>query len=179
MSQTVNLLAWRVMRRRACLRFWALMFAGVAMIAACWWFSEWNHSRLELRHRELIRQSHANCLLALTLRERQLQAIQSQQAQQQQRALWQQATSRWQSSLTSLAEALPPQTWLIQLEWQDALLSLIGYARNFSALSSLEIAMKRVPDFHSASPGITERDAENGWRFSYHLSREAPHADTR
>lgn len=179
MSQAVNLLAWRSARRRACLRFWTLMFLGAAMVAASWWCRGWSHSRLEHRYLELIRQNHADCLQALTMRERQLQAIQPQQAQQQQRASRQLATSRWQSTLSSLADALPPQTWLTQLEWQGSLLSLKGHALHFSALSALEAAMKLVPEFHSATPGLTERDAEKGWRFSYHLSREAPYAETR
>lgn len=179
MSHAVNLLAWRAVRRRECLRFWTLMFLGAALVAASWWCRGWSHSRLEHQHLELIRQSHADCLQALTMRERQLQAIQPQLAQQQQRASRQLSTSRWQSTLSSLADVLPPHTWLTQLEWQDAVLSLKGHALHFSALSALEAALNLVPDFHSASPGLTARDAKKGWQFSYHLSREVPHADTR
>ena len=175
MIATINLLPWRQTRRRACLRFWSVLF-GVSLLLSIGVLLR-NYSVLSVENR-------AELLLADAEKTRveALMALKPRMQQRQQR--WQQVQARnkqreqtrsWQSVLQELAELLPEQAWLTKMTWQQDTLELTGNTLNFAALKTLETQLRQRPLFQLSSSGETQQDAQGRWQFHYRLTRSGAH----
>ncbi|SUX68048.1 fimbrial protein HofN [Citrobacter freundii] len=136
MITTINLLPWRQTRRRACLRFWSVLFGASLLLSI----------GVVLRYYSVLRAENQVELLladAEKTRAEALMALKPRVQQRQQR--WQQVQARnkqreqtrsWQRVLQGLAELLPEQAWLTKITWQQETLELTGNTLNFAALES-------------------------------------------
>lgn len=175
MITTINLLPWRQTRRRACLRFWSVLFGASLLLSI----------GVVLRYYSVLRAENQVELLladAEKTRAEALMALKSRVQQRQQR--WQQVQARnkqreqtrsWQRVLQGLAELLPEQAWLTKITWQQETLELTGNTLNFAALKALEAQLRQLPLFRLGSPGETQQDAQGRWQFHYRLTRSGVH----
>ncbi|MBJ9239527.1 fimbrial protein HofN [Citrobacter freundii] len=175
MITTINLLPWRQTRRRACLRFWSVLFGASLLLSI----------GVVLRYYSVLRAENQVELLladAEKTRAEALMALKPRVQQRQQR--WQQVQARnkqreqtrsWQRVLQGLAELLPEQAWLTKITWQQETLELTGNTLNFAALKALEAQLRQLPLFRLGSPGETQQDAQGRWQFHYRLTRSGVH----
>jgi len=175
MITTINLLPWRQTRRRACLRFWSVLFGASLLLSI----------GVVLRYYSVLRAENQVELLladAEKTRAEALMALKPRVQQRQQR--WQQVQARnkqreqtrsWQRVLQGLAELLPEQTWLTKITWQQETLELTGNTLSFAALKALEAQLRQLPLFRLGSPGETQQDAQGRWQFHYRLTRSGVH----
>ncbi|WAD30287.1 PilN domain-containing protein [Citrobacter braakii] len=175
MIMTINLLPWRQTRRRACLRFWSVLFGASLLLSI----------GVVLRYYSVLRAENQVELLladAEKTRAEALMALKPRVQQRQQR--WQQVQARnkqreqtrsWQRVLQGLAELLPEQAWLTKITWQQETLELTGNTLNFAALKALEAQLRQLPLFRLGSPGETQQDAQGRWQFHYRLTRSGVH----
>ncbi|MEF9891422.1 MULTISPECIES: PilN domain-containing protein [Citrobacter] len=175
MITTINLLPWRQTRRRACLRFWSVLFGASLLLSI----------GVVLRYYSVLRAENQVELLladAEKTRAEALMALKPRVQQRQQR--WQQVQARnkqreqtrsWQRVLQGLAELLPEQAWLTKITWQQETLELTGNTLSFAALKALEAQLRQLPLFRLGSPGETQQDAQGRWQFHYRLTRSGVH----
>lgn len=175
MITTINLLPWRQTRRRACLRFWSVLFGASLLLSI----------GVVLRYYSVLRAENQVELLladAEKTRAEALMALKPRVQQRQQR--WQQVQARnkqreqtrsWQRVLQGLAELLPEQAWLTKITWQQKTLELTGNTLSFAALKALEAQLRQLPLFRLGSPGETQQDAQGRWQFHYRLTRSGVH----
>ncbi|QLY59232.1 PilN domain-containing protein [Citrobacter freundii] len=178
MIVTINLLPWRQSQRRACLRFWAVLFSGSLLLiigCALSYYAvviEDNRAKTvkiaaeKMRGETLVAQKPH-----LLLRQQQWQQRQLRKTQRDQ-------TRSWQPMLEGLANLLPEQVWLTTLTWQHEVLELSGMAQNFSALNTLETQLRKQSLFRLGDPGETQKDALGRWQFHYRLTRSVMHERT-
>ena len=175
MIATINLLPWRQTRRRACLRFWSVLF-GISLLLSIGVLLRY-YSALSVENRaELLladaEKTRAEALMALKPRVQQRQQRWQQvQARNKQR----EQTRSWQRVLQGLAELLPEQAWLTKITWQQETLELTGNTLSFAALKALEAQLRQLPLFKLGSPGETQQDAQGRWQFHYRLMRSGAH----
>ena len=159
MIATINLLPWRQTRRRACLRFWSVLF-GVSLLLSIGVLLRY-YSVLSVENQvELLladaEKTRAEALMALKPRVQQRQQRWQQvQARNKQR----EQTRSWQRVLQGLAELLPEQAWLTKITWQQETLELTGNTLSFAALKALEAQLRQLPLFKLGSPGETQQEA--------------------
>ena len=179
MSHSVNLLGWRVFRRRQRVRFWLLLFIGLWLVTFL----------LVITGRQAQRQAQATQLVHLSglqdLQQRLARKEKQLSEEQQQRLVWQKRerqraeTLRWRPLLENLAEQIPEQAWLTSLQWRGEALSLSGLALRFSAITTFDSALRKLAQPGAATPGPIRRDDRGRWQFSYQLktgdANEAPH----
>lgn len=175
MITTINLLPWRQTRRRACLRFWSVLFGASLLLSI----------GVVLRYYSVLRAENQVELLladAEKTRAEALMALKPRVQQRQQR--WQQVQARnkqreqtrsWQRVLQGLAELLPEQAWLTKITWQQETLELTGNTLSFAALKALEAQLRQLPLFRLGSPGETQQDVQGRWQFHYRLTRSGVH----
>lgn len=175
MIATINLLPWRQSQRRACLRFWGVLFSGALVLifgCALSYYAvviEDNRPKTVKIAAEKMRGE------ALVAQKSHLLQRQQQWQQRQQRKTQRDQTRSWQPVLEGLANSLPEQVWLTTLTWQNEVLELRGMAQNFSALNALETQLRKQPFFRLGSPGETQQDALGRWEFHYRLTRSVMH----
>lgn len=179
MARPVNLLHWRERRRRECLRFWGLMFAGAWLIALTLIIAGRTGQTYQHRWQELRQESDRALLQAFVQRERLLSAGYQRLEILRKEAQQREDTRRWQSTLEMLAQQIPEQAWLTALQWQGNVLSLSGLANRFPALSQMDSAVRSLPGFYSVTAGSTRRDEQGRWQFGYQLQAGGSDVDVR
>lgn len=112
MIATINLLPRRQTRRRACLRFWSVLFGASLLLSSGVLLRYYSVLSVENRVELLLadaEKTRAEALMALKPRVQQRQQRWQQvQARNKQR----EQTRSWQRVLQGLAELLPEQAWL-------------------------------------------------------------------
>ena len=175
MIATINLLPWRQTRRRACLRFWSVLFGASLLLSSGVLLRYYSVLSVENQVELLLadaEKTRAEALMALKPRVQQRQQRWQQvQARNKQR----EQTRSWQSVLQELAELLPEQAWLTKMAWQQDTLELTGNTLSFAALKALEAQLRQLPLFKLGSPGETQQDAQGRWQFHYRLMRSGAH----
>ncbi len=175
MIATINLLPWRQTRRRACLRFWSVLF-GISLLLSIGVLLRY-YSVLSVENQvELLladaEKTRAEALMALKprvqLRQQRWQQVQARNKQREQ-------TRSRQRVLQGLAELLPERAWLTKITWQQETLELTGNTLSFAALKALEAQLRQLPLFKLGSPGETQQDAQGRWQFHYRLMRSGAH----
>lgn len=179
MTRPVNLLCWREMRRRDCLRFWGLLFVGSWLIALALIIAARAGQVHQRAWQALRHESNQTLLQTLIQRERLLTAQQQSREALQVHERRREFTRRWQSTLLMLAEKMPEQAWLTAMQWQGNALSFTGLANRFSALSQIDSMVRNLTGFRSITPGATRRDEQGRWQFSYQLQVEVNDVDVR
>ncbi len=170
--RTANLLPWRRRQKRDCLRFWAVLFSGTLLLLLMLWSTGRASDPLLVRAATLRHASDRVLHQALEKRQKQWRAFEAQRQQQQRWAQQKAKTMAWKPVLTALAAAIPEQTWLAHLRYQQSTLSLSGYALTLPALSALEAALRQLPGFTLGAPGEMRKDAQGRWQFSWTLTRK-------
>ncbi|QLO87031.1 MULTISPECIES: PilN domain-containing protein [unclassified Citrobacter] len=175
MIATINLLPWRQTRRRACLRFWSVLFGASLLLSSGVLLRYYSVLSVENQVELLLadaEKTRAEALMALKPRVQQRQQRWQQvQARNKQR----EQTRSWQRVLHGLAELLPEQAWLTKITWQQETLELTGNTLSFAALKALEAQLRQLPLFKLGSPGETQQDAQGRWQFHYRLMRSGAH----
>ncbi|WP_336285411.1 PilN domain-containing protein [Citrobacter arsenatis] len=175
MIATINLLPWRQTQRRACQRFWCVLFSASLLLSIGVLLRYQSVITVENRTELLLadaEKTRAEALMALKPRIQQRQQQRQQiQARNKQRA----QTRSWQQVLQRLAELLPEQAWLTKITWQQETLELTGNTLNFAALKALEAQLRQQPMFKLGSPGETQQDVQGRWQFHYRLTRSGAH----
>lgn len=172
MAHSVNLLPWRQMRQRRCLRFWGLMLIGSALLMLLSVVVSQNSDRQSQALAQVRHRGSAACVAALVEREKARRVQQRHQARWQAQQDARRRTQRWQDRLLTLAAALPSQAWLTRLEASSDELRLEGRASRFSALAAMTAALRSL-GFPTVTAGETGKDTQGQWQFSYRLSGEA------
>lgn len=175
MIATINLLPWRQTRRRACLRFWGVLFSaslvlsiGVLLRYCSVFYIE---TRIELLLADA-EKTRGEALMALKPR---MKHRQQRWLQVKERNRQREQTRSWQLVLQGLAELLPEQAWFTKITWQQETLDLTGNTLNFAALKTLEAQLRQPSRFQLNSPGETQQDAQGRWQFHYRLTRSGAH----
>ena len=175
MIATINLLPWRQTRRRACLRFWSVLFGASLLLSIGVLLRYYSVLSVENQVELLLadaEKTRAEALMALKprvqLRQQRWQQVQARNKQLEQ-------TRSWQRVLQRLAELLPEQAWLTKITWQQETLELTGNTLSFAALKALEAQLRQLPLFKLGSPGETQQDAQGRWQFHYRLMRSGAH----
>lgn len=175
MIATINLLPWRQTRRRACLRFWCVLFGASLLLSIGVLLRYYSVLSVENRAELLLadaEKTRAEALMALKPR---MQQRQQRWHQVQVRNKQRKQTQSWQRVLQELAELLPEQAWLTKMTCQQDTLELMGNTLNFAALKTLEAQLRQQPLFQLSSPGETQQDAQGRWQFHYRLTRSGAH----
>lgn len=179
MSVLVNFLPWRQQQRRACLRFWCGVFS-VSTVLVLLVTLAWNIIlRADKQVDTVLRQAEQQLAQALAAMKPRLEARQRQAQQAAQQDKLRQQTRRWQSALENLASGLPEQVWLTQMDYQQSALELTGKALTFTALSTLETALRNSPVFEINHTGATRQDTQGYWQFQYRLAWREAHEPSR
>lgn len=175
MIATINLLPWRQTRRRACLRFWSVLFGASLLLSSGVLLRYYSVLSVENQVELLLadaEKTRAEALMALKprvqLRQQRWQQVQARNKQREQ-------TRSWQRVLQRLSELLPEQAWLTKITWQQEALELTGNTLSFAALKALEAQLRQLPLFKLGSPGETQQDAQGRWQFHYRLMRSGAH----
>lgn len=175
MIATINLLPWRQTRRRACLRFWSVLFGASLLLSSGVLLRYYSVLSVENQVELLLadaEKTRAEALMALKprvqLRQQRWQQVQARNKQREQ-------TRSWQRVLQRLAELLPEQAWLTKITWQQETLELTGNTLSFAALKALEAQLRQLPLFKLGSPGKTQQDVQGRWQFHYRLMRSGAH----
>lgn len=175
MIATINLLPWRQTRRRACLRFWSVLFGASLLLSSGVLLRYYSVLSVENQVELLLadaEKTRAEALMALKprvqLRQQRWQQVQARNKQREQ-------TRSWQRVLQRLAELLPERAWLTKITWQQGTLELTGNTLSFAALKALEAQLRQLPLFKLGSPGETQQDAQGRWQFHYRLMRSGAH----
>ncbi|MBJ8897795.1 PilN domain-containing protein [Citrobacter braakii] len=175
MIATINLLPWRQARRRACLRFWSVLFGASLLLSSGVLLRYYSVLSVENQVELLLadaEKTRAEALMALKprvqLRQQRWQQVQARNKQREQ-------TRSWQRVLQRLSELLPEQAWLTKITWQQETLELTGNTLSFAALKALEAQLRQLPLFKLGSPGETQQDAQGRWQFHYRLMRSGAH----
>lgn len=175
MIATINLLPWRQTRRRACLRFWSVLFGASLLLSSGVLLRYYSVLSVENQVELLLadaEKTRAEALMALKprvqLRQQRWQQVQARNKQREQ-------TRSWQRVLQRLAELLPERAWLTKITWQQDTLELTGNTLSFAALKVLEAQLRQLPLFKLGSPGETQQDAQGRWQFHYRLMRSGAH----
>jgi pilus assembly protein HofN len=179
MARPVNLLRWREIRRRDCLRFWGLLFVGSWLIAMTLIIAVRAGQTHQRTWQALRQESNQTLLQTFIQRERQLKVEHQRREALQEHERRRESTYRWQSTLLILAEQMPEQAWLTAMQWQGDSLSFSGLANRFSALSQIDRTVRSLSGFRSITPGATRRDEQGRWQFSYQLQVEVNDVDAR
>ncbi|WP_176504311.1 PilN domain-containing protein [Enterobacter sp. CC120223-11] len=179
MGRPINLLDWRERRRRECLRFWGLLFAGAWLIALALMAALRAEASSSLRGQNLRQENDRAVHQALVQREQPLRAEQQRRMRRLASEQKREATRRWQSMLLALSEQIPQQAWLKTLQWQGEALSFSGLANRFTALAQLATAVSQLEGVRAAESGPVRRDREGRWQFSYELLMEANNGSLR
>mgnify|MGYP000673903409 CR=1 FL=1 len=172
MIATINLLPWRQTRRRACLRFWSVLFGASLLLSSGVLLRYYSVLSVENQVESLLadaEKTRAEALMALKPR---MQQRQQRWQQVQARNKQREQTRSWQRALQGLAELLPEQAWLTKMTWQQDTLELTGNTLNFAALKTLEAQLRQQPLFQLSSSGETQQDAQGRWQFEYQLTRK-------
>lgn len=144
MIATINLLPWRQTRRRACLRFWSVLFGASLLLSIGVLLRYYSVLSVENQVELLLadaEKTRAEALMALKPRVQQRQQRWQQvQARNKQR----EQTRSWQRVLQGLAELLPEQAWLTKITWQQETLELTGNTLSFAALKALEAQLRQA-----------------------------------
>ncbi len=119
MIATINLLPWRQTRRRACLRFWSVLFGASLLLSSGVLLRYYSVLSVENQVELLLadaEKTRAEALMALKprvqLRQQRWQQVQARNKQREQ-------TRSWQRVLQRLSELLPEQAWLTKITWQQ------------------------------------------------------------
>lgn len=169
MRRPVNLLSWREVRRRNCVRFWVMMFSGLWLAVILQIVTgRLAHAQL-LARQEVYRVNERELSALLANKEKTLHEQHLRWAAAQVHELRRKQTANWEAMLLTLAEKLPEQAWLTALQWQGNQLGLTGMAMRFPALSSVDQMVKSLPGIASVTPGPTRQDKQGRWQFSYQL----------
>ncbi len=175
MIATINLLPWRQTRRRACLRFWSVLFGASLLLSSGVLLRYYSVLSVENQVELLLadaEKTRAEALMALKprvqLRQQRWQQVQARNKQREQ-------TRSWQRVLQGQAELLPERAWLTKKTWQQETLELTGNTLSFAALKALEAQLRQLPLFKLGSPGETQQDAQGRWQFHYRLMRSGAH----
>lgn len=176
MNLAVNFLPWRRIRFYRQLRRWgagvaACWLCGAAVVLFCWLNGQAART-VNAMHIAAERQIAQQ----LALRERAQAERAKQQALNAQKHARRQATLAWSARLTTLAEGIPAQAWLNELDYRDRTLSLSATLTRFPALTELEHRLETVPGFQPAKPGKIQRDSTGRWLVRYQLNEEIAHA---
>ena len=115
MIATINLLPWRQTRRRACLRFWSVLFGASLLLSSGVLLRYYSVLSVENQVELLLadaEKTRAEALMALKprvqLRQQRWQQVQARNKQREQ-------TRSWQRVLQRLAELLPERAWLTKI----------------------------------------------------------------
>ena len=179
MPPPVNLLPWRQIQRLRALRFWGVMFAALPLLSLVLLLRGHSARVQGQALAEIYSLADAARLQVFAGRERLLRENLKQQESLQLRLQQRVWTGRWQAGLTALAQALPGDAWLTALRWQGNTLELFGLTARVATLSTLEDALKALPEYRTVTAGPVRRDSEGRWAFSYRLeeARREPGAD--
>ncbi|QBX82267.1 PilN domain-containing protein [Citrobacter tructae] len=175
MIATINLLPWRQSQRRACLRFWGVLFSGSLLLIVGCALSYYAVVVEDSRVHAVWIAAEKTRAEGLVAQKQHLLQRQQQWQQLQQRNTQRDETRSWQLVLEGLANLLPEQAWLITLTWQHEVLELSGMTLNFTALNALETQLRKQPFFRLGSSGETRQDAQGRWQFHYRLTRSVKH----
>lgn len=175
MTSYVNFLPWRKRRRRACLRFWGVMFGASAALALAAGMMGYATRNVNGRVDAQLLQAENQRMAALTAIKPHLQRrqMQTQQAIAQEKR--RKATRRWQSALRALAQHLPEQAWLTKIEYRQSTLALNGKTLTYAALSALETTLRGSRTFVISHTGGTRQNEQGYWLFEYRLTERDTH----
>ncbi|HBL4691549.1 PilN domain-containing protein [Citrobacter sedlakii] len=175
MTSSVNFLPWRQRRRRACLRFWGVMFGASAALALAAGMMGYATRNVNGRVDAQLLQAENQRMSALTAIKPHLQRrqMQTQQAIAQEKR--RKATRRWQSALRALAQHLPEQAWLTKIEYRQSTLALSGKTLTYAALSALETTLRGSRTFVISHTGGTRQNEQRHWLFEYRLTERDTH----
>lgn len=172
----VNLLPWRLQRQRRHNRFWCGVTIATALALLLATLACRQGMQAQQRIVRLTQDADASLLTALARRHTERTQAQQRWQQQEKRQQQHAATRQWQRTLTQLAELVPDNAWLTQLDYQQGKLTLAGIATSLAAFSRLDGALRQIPGFHPGIAGATTRDAQGRWQFQHQLIQDAAHA---
>ncbi|MGF6344194.1 pilus assembly protein HofN [Citrobacter sp. 506] len=175
MIATINLLPWRQTRRRACLRFWSVLFGASLLLSIGVLLRYYSVLSVENQVELLLADAEKTRAVALMALKPRVQQRQQRWQQVQARNKQREQTRSWQRVLQGLAELLPEQAWLTKITWQQDTLELTGNTLSFAALKALEAQLRQLPLFKLGSPGKTQQDVQGRWQFHYRLMRSGAH----
>jgi len=166
----VNFLPWREQRRRACLRFWGLMFSAPAMVALTMLAIGGVIQSVNGQIATALVEAERQLATALGVAKPRMEARQQRLQQLISREARRNATRRWQPELENLARRLPAQAWLTKMDYQQSTLQLSGKALTFAALSALEAMLRGSQAWRITHTGAAQQDAQGYWQFHYRLA---------
>lgn len=169
MQSPVNFLPWRQQRRNACVRYWSGLFSASAVVVTVLLLSGYAAHRIDGRVDGVLLQAEQQLAATLATARPRLESRQRQAQQAMQQNQLREQTRRWQPALESLAQRLPAQAWLTRMDYQQNTLGLSGKALTFSALRTLEAALRDSSVFEIKHTGATQRDVQGYWQFQYQL----------
>lgn len=169
---TTNFLPWRHQQQHACWRFWVWLFAGSGLVSLAVMINLRTGDGLKVRALEAHLAGERVIQQKLHAHRAQWQALQKAHPQTLQAGVQRAKTQAWQSSLISLASAMPEQAWLTQLQYQQPRLMLTGFAATPVALSALAASLRQLPGFTLGPAGEMQQDAEGRWTFSFTLTSQ-------
>ncbi|NDJ56039.1 hypothetical protein GWD52_03315 [Enterobacteriaceae bacterium 4M9] len=173
MTALVNLLAWREQRLALRLRLWLIALGGascvVLFVVACRSAANEQHAQQQRLIFDNARDTlHRAEQLAASAREQE-QRLASQQETVRQ-AQWRQAqTQRWSNALLTLAQALPPQTWLNTVEVHGDVMRVDGLSRDEVGVHALHTHQPSA-GLRLIQQGALKRERSGKWRFSLTFS---------
>lgn len=162
-----NFLPWRHQLQQTCWRFWGWLFAGSVLISLAVMISLRTGYGFKVRAVEAHLAVESVIQQKLSAHRAQWQALDH--PPDPQAGVQRAKTQAWQSTLVSLASAMPEQAWLTQLQYQPPRLTLTGFAATPVALSALAASLRQLPGLTLGPAGEMQQDAQGRWTFSFTL----------